>query len=97
LVDFGSEEEKWLIEGDGFQHFEFVPYLHNDNPEEFEAQVKRDIKVNRYAEKKGYRLLRITYYNIDRVPEIIKSFFESEEQIVFSDLELYEATYALEF
>jgi very-short-patch-repair endonuclease len=93
-IDFILEGGRIFIEGDGIQHFEFNSYLHKGKIEEFEDQVRRDIKVNKYMKKKGYRLLRVAYLDIDDIHEILEKFLKSDEQIVFSDPKLYEETYS---
>lgn len=58
--DFYLPVQNILIEYDGQQHYEFVPYFHGDI-ETYERQVYRDNLKTRYASQRNIKLLRIRY------------------------------------
>lgn len=76
--DFYLTELNMLIEFDGKQHFEIIPRSKdpNRNIKDFEATQKRDKIKDKYAHENGIPLLRIPYWDIHRVPEVIDNFLK---------------------
>lgn len=62
--DFFIPEKRILLEYDGKQHTEFVPYFHIDE-EKFIRQKERDQAKNKLAKEKGFFLYRISYIDVD--------------------------------
>ena len=69
-----------LIEYDGEQHTRRNTIFHS-NYQYFVNQVNRDNFLKRLCEKNGWKLLRISYKDNNRIPEIIKVFFEEGKDI----------------
>lgn len=72
-VDFVLTDEngniKMIIEFNGKQHYESVPYMGGDD--NFKAQQVRDAALRKYCEAEGIRLLEISYTDFDRIEEIL--------------------------
>lgn len=62
--DFEITKYKILIEVQGKQHYEFIPYL-QQTEENFEYQVWKDSVKKEFAEEKGYIMLVISYRQLD--------------------------------
>ena len=66
--DFYLPEFNTCIEYDGKQHFNFVGTWH-ETKEEFERALQRDKEKTEYCVKNGIKLIRIPYYDYDKVNE----------------------------
>lgn len=62
--DIEIPAKKVLIEIQGKQHYEFIPYFH-ESPEAFEYQQFKDAYKKQFAEDKGYMVIYISYDDID--------------------------------
>lgn len=85
-------ENKFIIEYDGIQHFKPVSLFGGQIA--FEKRQQHDIIKTNYCRKNDIPLLRISYLEIDDIPEILDSFIqyleEDESYIHFSNDELYD-------
>ena len=79
-VDFFIKKLNCIIEFDGIQHYEFVPFLQKTYSK-FINQVNRDRCLEQYCKENNICLLRIPYKDNNRIPEIIKIFFEEGKDI----------------
>lgn len=74
--DFFLPEQNILIEYDGKQHFEprkFSSNVSDKKAEEVFNNIKRRDQIkNKYAKDNGIKLIRIPYYDFDRIEEILK-------------------------
>ncbi|KAA0965829.1 DUF2726 domain-containing protein [Sporosarcina sp. ANT_H38] len=72
---FENDELKMLIEADGQQHFEPFRYIKDlkKREESFRLTRKRDSIKNEYCKKNSIPLLRIPYFDIDNVNEILSN------------------------
>lgn len=71
--DFFLPDHNLLIEYDGIQHFKEVQYF--GGAKKLADQKRRDDLKNKYAERKGIKLLRIPYtYSKDKIEEAIMSY-----------------------
>lgn len=73
--DFYLPQRNLCIEFDGIQHFEYTPEFHSEDPEKgkfkLRAQQYRDSVKNEYCLNKDINLLRIKYYDFDKIEKII--------------------------
>ncbi len=67
--DFFVPDQRLLIEFDGRQHYENSELWGGE--EELVETQRRDAIKNRFAERKGYRLLRIPFYDYDNIEDIL--------------------------
>lgn len=79
-VDFYIPELKTIIEYDGLPHFEYLERYHK-NYNYFSDRVNRDRCLEQYCKENNIRLLRISYKDNNRIPEIIKIFFEEGRDV----------------
>lgn len=79
-VDFYISELNTIIEYDGRQHYELVKKFHKSY-QDFVNQVNRDRCLEQYRKENNIKLLRISYKDNNRIPEIIKIFFEEGKDI----------------
>lgn len=75
FVDFYIPNLNIIIEYDGEQHTHWIKYF-QPTYQDFVHQVNRDRYLEKYCEENNIRLLRISYKDNNRIPEIIKAFFE---------------------
>lgn len=69
-----------IIEYDGKQHYEFTSFF-QPTYQNFVNQVNRDRCLEQYCKENNIRLLRISYKDNNRIPEIIKIFFEEGRDV----------------
>ena len=67
--DFYIPDMNILIECQGLQHIYPVEYFGGE--EQFKVQQEHDRRKREYAEKNGYKLLEISYWNYDKIDEIL--------------------------
>ena len=67
--DFYLPDYHILIEAQGKQHEQPIKYF--GGHEHFEIQREHDRRKREYAEKNGYKLLEIWYYDYDKIEEIL--------------------------
>lgn len=67
--DFFLPEKNIMIEYDGKQHYQPIKFF--GGLEGFKSTQIRDDKKNKYCSDQGIQLLRIPYYDFDRIEEII--------------------------
>ena len=67
--DFLLKKYRLLVEFDGKQHFEYVEFFKTD----LIKQREIDLAKNLWAIKNKYHLLRIPYFEIDNIEEILDS------------------------
>lgn len=61
-----NKEIQYLIEFDGKQHFQFINTWHQTEQEFVNAQ-QRDLEKNKYCLQNNIPLIRIPYYDIDKI------------------------------
>ncbi|MDT0160473.1 RAP domain-containing protein [Bacillus sp. AG4(2022)] len=69
FVVFENEVIKYAIEFDGQQHFKNYSGRYSD-----ETRIENDIKKNNYCKNKGYKLIRIPYWNLEEIEDILYYF-----------------------
>lgn len=69
-----------IIEYDGKQHYEFTSFFQSTY-QNFVNQINRDRCLEQYCKENNIKLLRISYKDNNRIPEIIKIFFEEGKDI----------------
>lgn len=69
-----------IIEYDGKQHYEFTSFFQSTY-QDFVNQINRDRCLEQYCKENNIKLLRISYKDNNRIPEIIKIFFEEGKDI----------------
>ena len=67
--DFYLPQCNVLVECQGIQHYEPIEYFGGE--EQFAIQQEHDKRKREYAEKNGYKLLEIWYYDYDKIEEIL--------------------------
>lgn len=80
IVDFYIPELNTVIEYDGEQHIHWIKYF-QPTYQDFINQVNRDRCLEQYCKENNICLLRIPYKDNNRIPEIIKIFFEEGKDI----------------
>lgn len=80
FVDFYIPKLNVIIEYDGKQHYEFTSFF-QPTYQNFVNQVNRDRCLEQYCKENNIHLLRIPYKDNNRIPEIIKIFFEEGKDI----------------
>lgn len=95
-LDFVVFHETWtlIIEIDGQQHFNKNIDFGSSRWRDFEGNTRRDLMKTRFAWENGMCLLRITYYELDHLNELLEMTFAMLEDAtvpfaVFSNPELY--------
>ena len=78
--DFFLPNEKVLIEFNGIQHYEKVDFgMGEDKVKDFLKGIKRRDKIKvAWAKENGYKLLVVSYLDLDKLETIISSFLEKE-------------------
>lgn len=71
--DFYLTSHKKLIEYDGHHHYQEVEYFSKGGRNLKQVQEYDEIK-NQYAKKKGISLLRIPFFSLDDVPNLLAAF-----------------------
>lgn len=71
IFDFYLTEKNTIIEFDGKQHFFSVEYFGGDKY--FEMIKKRDKIKNSYCLKNNIKIIRISYFDINNINEILKN------------------------
>jgi hypothetical protein len=84
--EYGSKY--YLLEFDGEQHFEEIPFFHR-NPGCFERKRDIDRLKTQTALSSGYNLIRIDYTQIDSIEDHIRAALESDSQCYLSNWILY--------
>lgn len=59
-----------VIEFDGLQHFEPIEYFKDTN-ESFEKRRAKDLSRNQYCFDHGVNMVRIRYFDVKKIPEIL--------------------------
>jgi hypothetical protein len=72
-VDFNINlnNKQYFIEYDGEQHFNYVPFLHNNNIINFEKQVNRDKVLTDFCELHKDKITLIRFNYLQSYEEII--------------------------
>ena len=73
--DFFIEKSRILIEFQGLQHFEPIDFGGNSKLE-FKKIVKRDKIKKDWCKKNKYRLVSISYWEIENINEILRKEIE---------------------
>ena len=79
-LDFYIPELNTIIEYDGEQHTHWIKYF-QPTYQDFVNQVNRDRCLEQYCKENNICLLRIPYKDNNKIPEIIKIFFEEGKDI----------------
>ena len=56
--DFTNAQHKIIVEADGQQHFQFIPFFHRSQ-DEFESRALIDLEKERWAVTNGWLLIRV--------------------------------------
>lgn len=81
LVDFYLHAHKICIEFDGRQHFK-ASKLFDRNGDSLEARVQRDRIKDSYCKSRGLKMIRIKYYEINLIHDILSKYFTLNSSIV---------------
>lgn len=73
--DFFLPQQNLIIELDGRQHFEYIPYFHK-NQQNFLKSQERDRRKNSYCLANKISLYRIPYWEIDNIKTLEDIFKE---------------------
>jgi formylmethanofuran dehydrogenase subunit E len=85
-----SFNNKWfLLEFDGKQHFEFVPFYHGEE-EFFQEKQQVDILKTRKGLEAGYHIIRIDYTQIGTIAQHIESAINGSDIVYVSNTEMYQ-------
>ncbi len=76
IVDFYIKSINAIIEYNGGQHYEFIPYLQKYYSR-YVNQVNRDLYLKKYCKENNIKLLIIPYVDDKRIPEIIEKFINN--------------------
>lgn len=76
--DFYIPSIKILIEFDGIQHYEIIK--HFGGADKFTRQQSNDQLKNDYARDNGYILIRIPFYRIDDIPDILNQLTQHKNE-----------------
>lgn len=83
--DFIIPSLKIWIEYDGIQHFEPVNFIgamsEEQVQERFEYTQQNDQIKNQYAKDNNWTLIRIPYWDIDNIEQILDSYLKQEEEL----------------
>jgi len=78
--DFTNAEHKIIVEADGRQHFQFIPFFHRSQ-DEFENRALIDLEKERWAVTNGWLLIRVlsedALYNQHEWKDYIRSHIDS--------------------
>lgn len=85
---FIIEEDGWILEYDGGQHFDIIEYF-NMTEDSFQIARERDIFKTKLAIKNGYRVIRIDYTQFDCIEQHIRKALELKADLYLSRLEMY--------
>lgn len=72
--DFFIPSRKILIEFDGLQHFK--PVIMWGGEKSFQNLLENDKSKNNWSKKKGYKLIRITFKDEQRIDKILSNYFK---------------------
>ena len=86
---FRCQEQDYLLEFDGMQHFNYVKLFH-DGGRDLKKQQDTDCFYSNYALSKGYQLIRIDYKQIDRIQHHLEQAFQSSSAVYFSTPDMYD-------
>lgn len=70
----------YVIEYNGKQHTDYIRAFHK-NYNDYVRQVNRDKFLEKICKQNGWKLLNISYKDNNRIPEILKAFFEEGKDI----------------
>jgi len=73
IPDFWIKSRNCIIEYDGQQHYEYIPFF-QESYQCFLEQVQRDKALVQYCKDNSIRLLRIPYKDDNRLEEVIRTF-----------------------
>ncbi len=82
-------ENHYLIEYDGIQHFEYVPFFHTSQ-EHFEERRQADVVKTKFTMKYGYKLIRIDYNELDRIEFHIREAIKDNKDLYLSNPDMYD-------
>lgn len=77
-IDFYIEKgkNKYAIEFNGKQHYEYIPFFHQNGISDFFKQRRRDKLVLDWCNKHNVELIEIPYtYSADEIVSILKQYF----------------------
>ena len=73
-LDMFNKELRIACEYNGRQHYEYVPYLHGNNKENFYAQKYRDNMKREICQKLGIFLIEVPYtVKEDEIPDFVEN------------------------
>lgn len=90
---FEYNGKTYLLEFDGRQHFEYIPFFHG-NISKFLIEQQKDILKTKVGINSGYFIIRIDYSQINNIAYHIEMGIESNDYLYVSNKPFY--TYILE-
>lgn len=85
---FEYQNQKYLVEFDGEQHFKFVRKLHHTKRQYLEKQIIDRIKT--YAAwTNGFHLIRIDYTQMNQIKDHLMRALSANQPVYFSTPEMY--------
>lgn len=82
------EDEHYIVEFDGIQHFEYAEHFHKE-VHVFQRKQHIDILKNSMAMNHGYKMIRIDYTHMDNVPEQLCHAITRKQPIHLSTPSMY--------
>ena len=86
--NFRYDEQEYLLEFDGEQHFKHSNLYHREG-KTLQKQQDNDCFYSHFALSKGYRLIRIDYNQIDYIQHHLEQAFKSYYDVYFSTSNMY--------
>lgn len=86
---FEYEDNKWILEFDGAQHFEMIDFFHRSS-EVFSKRQAIDITKTKAAIDDGYNVIRIDHTQLNNVAYHIQTAVKLGQSIYFSTRIMYE-------
>ena len=86
------KDKIFLIEFDGEQHFDFIPFFHK-NIEKFNKKQELDIRKTALALSYGYFVIRIAYPDYNDLESILMEILNGPDpkcRLAFSDDDMYD-------
>lgn len=81
-LDCYNEKLKIAVEYNGRQHYEFVPFFHNNSKAVFQNQQYRDEFKRRVSKENGIFLIEVPYtVELDQIEDFIKNALKNKDQL----------------
>ena len=91
FYDYGFlyNNQRWILEYDGSQHFKMSKFFHDTQEVFLERQQIDKLKTN-MALAEGYKVIRIDHTQINKIPYHIEQAFNTNQSLYLSTPEMYE-------